>query len=138
MSGNRTHKKGTKMNMALVRNSVGVIILCLSTSCSTVSDKVGSVVLDRLSKDTARTVELAEKYQAPEIARCAKFLQMATTGVKELADEPTAGIFSSAFKATMLRRMGTAFEDAFAAECGGVAARMLVELGRRAPIPGIN
>ena len=108
------------------------------SGCSSVSGKVGEVFLDRLSADTQRTVEIAEKYNSPEVAQCAKFLKLATAGVKELAEEPTAGLFSTALKAALLRDMGTKFEDAFASECGAVAARMLVEVGRRAPLPGIN
>lgn len=126
------------MNALVFKHAVCALVLCFASACSTISDKGGSVVLDRLSKDMARTVELAEKYQNKEVAQCAKFLQLATAGVKELSEEPTEGLFSAALKAALLRRMGTGFEDAFAAECGGVAARMLVELGRRAPIPGVN
>ena len=136
MSGYRTER--LKMNASNFARMVSVFTLLSTSACSSISTGIRDVVLDRLAVDTARTVEMAEKYQSKEVAQCAKFLQLATAGVKELADEPTAGIFSMAFKAALLRRMGTTFEDTFTAECGSVAARILLELGRRAPIPGVN
>ena len=126
------------MNAPLLRGLVCASILCLASACSTVDSKVGDLVLGRLSKDLDRTVEIAEKYQSPHVLQCAQFLQLATVGVKELSNEPTEGLFSAALKAAILRRMGSEFEEAFAAKCGGVAARVLLEIGRRAPVPGLN
>ena len=127
-----------KMNGSLLTNVLCVVALCSASACSTINTKVDNVVLERLAKDMARTVELAEKYNSPEVVQCAKFLQVAIADTRGLSAEPTEGLFSTIFKAAVLRRMGTHFEDAFATECGGVAARMLLELGRRAPIPGIG
>lgn len=115
---------------------VCLLILGLASGCSTISSPITEKGLDILQVDIARTNELANKYNSPAVAQCTEWLGGATAGIRELADEPTSGIFSSAFKAALLRRLGTQYEELFAENCGGVAARMLVELGRRAPIPG--
>ena len=117
------------------------ILLLLATlllnSCSGITTMIGDKILVRFGADMDKTIELARKYESSSVLQCAEFLKIATDGVEELRAEKTDGfLFASAFKAALLRRLGTVFEDKFAEECGGVAAHILVELGRKAPIPG--
>lgn len=110
-----------------------LLAAALLTGCAAVN-KVEEKVLDRLSQDLKRTAEMAEKYGDADVANCAKALQTATAGVEELLSEPTDGLFSAAFKAALLRHVGSEAEQIFIAQCSPMAAKMLVELGRRAPI----
>ena len=109
-----------------------VLMAILMSGCGTISP-IESKVISLLAADAKRTEELANKYQSPEVAQCMVWLQQALVGVEELANEATNGIISTAFKTALLRRLQSISEEQFTAECGALAARMLVELGRSFP-----
>ena len=118
-----------------------IIALCallfVVSGCSSISTPIVDRAGERLVKDLERTHELAEKYAKRPIADCTAALLVTINGAKALRDEPVAGIFSATMKAALLREYIQVTEDAFIDNCGNVAARILVELGKQAPF-GVN
>ncbi len=113
-----------------------ISLVILLSGCSSVQKDIESLIVNPLQDDLKRTEELALKYNAPNTAACSRFLLDATVGVEGLASEPTSGIFSKGLKLALLRRLGQQSEDAFVNECGPLAARMLIEMGRS--LPGVK
>ena len=84
-----------------------------------------------VGRDLDKTIFLAEKYGKPEIAMCAKFLRTVLDKDAELVKEDTDGLISLAMKYYLLGDSDPQAEAQFKAQCGNVAAGLILE-GRKA------
>jgi hypothetical protein len=123
-----------------MKNAILTLILAFAlTGCSAV-DKIKSDVVAYTGNDIAVTKAMAEKYNKPQVAKCADFmlvqiakLQAADTNLEALRSEPTAGLFSLSLKAALIAESlkqleavnGPEFKSQFKAACSEVAGDML-------------
>lgn len=112
-----------------MKNIIFIVILSfLIGGCSAIQGKVTEVV----GNDLQRTIEIAEKHGKPEIAKCAQYLKQSIDGDAALAGENTAGLISTALKLYLLQESKPVAEEQFKAQCGNVAAGLMLQAGKSA------
>lgn len=120
------------------------VMLLIFTGCSAVANKVAEIA----GNDLQRTSEIAERYGKTEVKVCADFL-VAAIGklnsedgkLQALLAENTAGIFSAALKAVLVKESVAALNDPAKAEafrkefdvaCKAVAGTIVLNVARDA------
>jgi hypothetical protein len=127
----------------------GVLAMALMLSaCSGLGSAGGPVkqdviakVSDFIVKDAARGEEIATKYNAPEIATCLHFVQGAFTQSNTLMSEDTNGLLSLSVKLYLLKKQTSgnqAAEQEFKDKCGSVAAGLMLEAAKSAPMSPVG
>ena len=128
-----------------MRNGFMAAVLCaFLAGCGGVTSQVQEFV----GNDLTTTVDLAQRYGKPEVAKCAAWLQTAMTSSDEtlakidaLSKEKTSGLLSGALKAALMAELirslndpaqQAAMEQAFKANCSAVAGDILINLARDA------
>lgn len=127
-----------------MRKGILLALLLSVTGCSVIVDKV----LDKAKPDLQLTADMANEFGKPEVQKCASFLVSAIDGldadqasIDKLRAIETNGIFSSAFKAYLIKEhlaslndpaRADAFKKAFDSNCRAVAGQILLDLVRDA------
>ena len=109
---------------------------------------IGGKVLEIAGNDLQRTSELAAKYGKPEVKQCADFLvasvgrlQVDEAALQALLAEDTAGLFSVALKAMLVKdylaslndpAKADAFKKEFDVACRAVAGQIVLNIARDA------
>lgn len=109
---------------------------------------IGGKVLEIAGNDLQRTSELAAKYGKPEVKQCADFLvasvgrlQADEASLQALLAEDTAGLFSVALKAVLVKdylaslndpAKADAFKKDFDVACRAVAGQIVLNIARDA------
>jgi len=88
------------------------------------------IVNKLVTRDLVRVSEMAEKYGKPAVAQCTTYLVGALEGRQELLSEDVDGVISLAFKAYLLKEISHEDGEKFKAECGPLAAELLLQIGR--------
>jgi len=83
-----------------------------------------------VSRDLVRTKEMAETHGLPATAQCTTYLVEALEGRESLLSEDVDGLISLALKAYLLKNISQDAEAKFVKECGELAAKLLLEVGR--------
>src|SRR5690349_20663400 len=112
------------------------------------SSATDNKLLGFVGDDLNRTVELAQAYGKPEVAKCAAFLQTAMSSQDELLakidalnKEPTSGLLSGALKAALIADMLRSLNDpamsaqlqaGFRVNCAEVAGDIMFNLAKDA------
>lgn len=100
---------------------LGVLLLVLSTGCSQVQSFVQA--------DVNRAKELADKYGDAVASRC--YTHLSGVLADNVASESVKGLISSAELARVLRNHINSNQDKFKAECGPLAAEIMIDVARR-------
>ena len=129
-----------KLSLVAVLAVLGLIL----AGCGPIATKVTKVV----GNDLARTSELAQKYNKPEVKQCSDYLIVAINDISAVDEklaalqaEQTSGLISLSFKniliAELLREQASEankekFEKGFDEACGQVAGEIMLNLVRDA------
>lgn len=103
-----------------------VVVLALFLGGCTLAQLPAKIV----KRDLTRVQEMAVTHGKPATEKCATYLVEAIQGREALLAEDVDGLLSLAFKAYLLKNNIQESEDSFVAECGELAARLLLEVGR--------
>ena len=125
--------------MIAIIKAIGIFFILLLGGCAQLnplSGVTGSNLQEKVGNDLTRTSEIADKYGAPEIKTCVDWLNQVAGNGNTLLNEPTAGLISFAVKAYLLKNSSASGEAAFKQNCGAMAAGIMIEAAKQAPIGG--
>ena len=120
------------------RFGMGMVLSLFISACQTLPVQLPSNIGNFIVADAKRSEAIATKYGAPEIATCMQFVETAFTQSNDLISEPTNGLLSFTTKLYLLKKQASgnaAAEQAFKDKCGAVAAGLMLEAAKSAPIP---
>jgi predicted small secreted protein len=141
--------QGGREKMKRIRNAVlALVCSTLLAGCGSIGGLVEGKAAGILGNDLDRTVQLAQAYGKPEVAKCAMFLQGALSSKDEvlakidaLSKEEVNGLLSGALKAALMAELirslddpaqRAAFEKGFRDACSAVAGDIMLDLARDA------